>query len=106
MRLFGPDFWMVRINVSRSCRRLCAERGSEATPGTATSSSAAERCHGSGSDPRPKSRPSGMSSRAALVSESLPSVLPGPLPPGALGLDEELPMHGVADVTLEGAERF
>src|SRR5918994_540209 len=43
---------------------------------------------------------------AALVSESLPSVLPGPLSPGVGGVDEQLSVDGVAHVALERAEGF
>ena len=41
---------------------------------------------------------------AALAAESLPSVLPGPLSPGALRVDEELPVGGVAHLSLERAK--
>src|SRR5664280_1204938 len=50
----------------------------------------------------PKSRPPGCRAGHAGY-ESFPLVLPGPL---LLCVDEELPIDGVTDVTLEGADRL
>ena len=66
---------------------------------------AAARCCGSGSDftGEPAIRDV---EPAALAAESLPSVLTGPLPPGAFGVHEELAVDGVAHTALERSERF
>jgi hypothetical protein len=47
-----------------------------------------------------------MWSRPRWLQESRPSVLPGPLPAGAFGVDKELAVDGVADMTLERPEGF